>query len=131
MCSKTQYASVVEPIQNSRALYCLEDYSSYQVKGDIYDDEMYSVQAYFEFCTATATCYRNAIEYAKKYTFRFPQLQSFFDPTRDPEDKTEQDMIVKRLNEDFVYPFTAGSMLKSKIKLEQAMIESTTDWLGL
>lgn len=29
LCSKTKYASVIEQVQNSGALYCLEDYNSY------------------------------------------------------------------------------------------------------
>jgi len=126
LCSQTPYASMLDRIENSHALYCLEDYTQYQVKGDIYDDEMYSVQASFEFCTTTASCYKNAIDYAKKKTFRFPLQQSLFDPTRDPED-----MIVKRLSENIMYPFTEGSMLKSKIMLEQAMLTSNNDWIGI
>ena len=43
LCNDTKYASNFVNVENNEALYCLEDYGNYIVKGDKSDDAMFVV----------------------------------------------------------------------------------------
>ena len=79
----------------------MQDYDSYLVKGDTYDEEMYRVQISFELCQSKSkfdtSCDINAANYLKKNTFRFPYLKSYFNPVKDSNDDSG-DMIVNRID---------------------------------
>ena len=81
LCQQGKNATLFEKITDKEALYCLEDFTSYQLKGGKQDVEMYSLTVSFEVCLGQATCQPDAQSRVNQQTFRFPMQASYFNPT--------------------------------------------------
>ena len=94
LCDETEYFESFEHVENKEVLYCLEDYSSYAVKGDKTDVSMYNLKITFEICNTSSRCRLNALQHLSKHSFRFPHVSQFFFPAADGD----SDGMLKRLD---------------------------------
>ena len=83
-CSQTQYASLFTHLKGYEALYCLNQYDSYKVKGNVQDSQMHSLLIHFQVCKQVAfgelVCDSQLESYLKKRTFRLAMQSTTFDP---------------------------------------------------
>ena len=126
-CSKTESASTFEQLKYKDSLYCLTDYSQYQIKGILTEAEIYNLKISFIVCDKTTNikCDPDPNEYLQRLTFHFPLMQSSFDP----EDNSS--MISDHVDEDLVYPFLLNQMMRTTIYIKTGIVLNDNDFSGI
>lgn len=89
-----------EDLPNAEALYCLQDFKAYKLKGRTSSkNENYSLTVTFEVCTGDAKCQSDALTQVNRQSFHFPMQSSYFNPTLNTDS-----MILEQMEPSLVYP---------------------------
>lgn len=73
------------------------------------------------------TCRDIALKYLSLHTFNFPHQNVFFLPSLDAENKG----LYKVLDQDLVYPYIEGQLMRTNLMMQQARLTSDLDVSGI